>query len=265
MQDNPLISVIIPLYNAEKYIAETLDSVLQQSYSHLEVIVVDNGSTDGSRSIVEAYINSDKRVVMLSMETNSGGPAKPRNLGLDKARGEFVCFLDADDVWLKHKLEYQLQNAKAGYNFLCGQADYIDAQSKSLPSPGFFQKLLASNTLTVEALSWQNPVITSSVMLKRELIGDSRFDEDRLLAGAEDCVLWMSLLAKEQCSASLSQDVLLLYRILGNSTSRQGGRAKAHVLKEYAMCKFALSHKYYSVQNEHIVKKALRALLRKFT
>jgi len=265
MEHKPLVSVIIPLYNAERYIAETLDSVVQQSYSHFEVIVVDNGSTDSSCSIVERYVYLDPRVTMLSLDTNSGGPAKPRNIGLDNAKGEFICFLDADDVWLADKLESQVGVAENGKNFLCSQADYVDAQSQGVKGPGVFQKLFASRRLTVNALSWQNPVITSSVMLKRDLIENSRFDEDPLLAGAEDCVLWMSLLAKKQCVSYLSQDALLLYRILDNSTSRQGGRAKAHVLKEYAMCKFALSHKYYSVQNKHVVKKALRAFLRKFS
>jgi glycosyltransferase involved in cell wall biosynthesis len=99
----PLVSVIMPVFNGEKYLSEAIESVLTQLYSPLELIVVDDGSTDGSASIVRSH--EDVRYIY---EPNKG-VAVARNTGLTAARGEFIAFLDADDIWPPQKLQIQVE------------------------------------------------------------------------------------------------------------------------------------------------------------
>jgi len=103
----PLISVITPVFNREKYIVDTVESVLRQSYRDFEYILIDDCSTDNSLSILKEYEKRDKRVKVISLKKNSG-PAGARNVALKKAEGRFIAFLDSDDVWLEDKLEMQL-------------------------------------------------------------------------------------------------------------------------------------------------------------
>lgn len=106
MKTQPLTSVVIPAYNAERFIERTLRSVLRQTYSNLQIIVVDDGSTDKTRVIAEAAAASDDRLRIISVP--NGGVAKARNIGLSEAAGEFVAFLDADDLWHPTKIECQV-------------------------------------------------------------------------------------------------------------------------------------------------------------
>jgi glycosyltransferase involved in cell wall biosynthesis len=108
MQIMPKVSVIIPTYNAQEYLSETLDSVLSQTYSHFEVIVVDDGSKDQTISIVEEYRMKYPEKVKLIQKEN-GGPASARNVGIKAAVGEYIAFIDADDLWLPEKLEKQVR------------------------------------------------------------------------------------------------------------------------------------------------------------
>ena len=103
MLNQPLVSVIIPVYNHGRYLAETLDSVFAQTYSSIEVIVVDDGSTDDSAKIAQTY--SSLRYVY---QTNQGA-ATARNMGVAASRGEFIAFLDADDSWKPEKLRFQVE------------------------------------------------------------------------------------------------------------------------------------------------------------
>ncbi|HEY0656892.1 MAG TPA: glycosyltransferase family A protein, partial [Pyrinomonadaceae bacterium] len=100
----PKVSVIIPNYNYAKYIAETIDSVLAQTYPNLEVIVVDDGSKDDSLKILRSY--GDKITVI---EQKNQGVARARNIGTAYSNGEYIAFLDADDVWLPEKLARQME------------------------------------------------------------------------------------------------------------------------------------------------------------
>ena len=103
----PLISIIIPIYNAELYLEETIDSVLNQTYQIFELLLINHNSTDNSSSIINNFVKKDKRVKAVHLDINMGGPAHPRNVGLDISQGEYVAFLDSDDVWLEKKLEKQ--------------------------------------------------------------------------------------------------------------------------------------------------------------
>lgn len=94
---NSLVSIILPAYNAERYITETIDSVLSQNYNNWELFIVNDGSTDTTKSIIDAYANKDERIV--AIHKKNSGVSDSRNTGINQAKGEYIFFLDADDVW----------------------------------------------------------------------------------------------------------------------------------------------------------------------
>ncbi len=105
-QTLPLVSVIVPAYNAERFLAKTLDSILAQTYPHFEVLVVDDGSTDQTVAIAQAYCDLDPRIRLLQQP--NGGVAAARNYGIRESQGEFIAPIDADDLWYPENLEKQI-------------------------------------------------------------------------------------------------------------------------------------------------------------
>lgn len=108
----PLVSVIIPAYNAEAFIGRTIDSVLAQTYTKLEIIVVDDGSTDGTAEIARSFAQQDERVRLL--QKPNGGVASARNLGIRRSKGAFIAPIDADDIWYPYNIEKQVQCMQQG-------------------------------------------------------------------------------------------------------------------------------------------------------
>ena len=102
-----MVSIITPCHNAADTIAETIESVLAQTYQNWEMIVVDDCSTDNSLQIVEEYCEKDPRIKTIRLDRN-GGPAKARNAATEAAKGRYIAFLDGDDMWLPEKLQRQL-------------------------------------------------------------------------------------------------------------------------------------------------------------
>ena len=102
----PLVSVIVPAYNAEKFVAETIESVQAQTYTHWELIIVDDGSTDQTADIIKEYVIKDSRI-QYCYQTN-GRQGKARNYAISKAKGTLLAFIDADDLWHPQKLEKQI-------------------------------------------------------------------------------------------------------------------------------------------------------------
>lgn len=104
-----LVSIIMPMYNSAKFVAESIESVISQTYKNWELIIVDDGSTDGSLEIVNNYAYRDKRIKLINNPTHIGMPSAPRNFGIHHAKGDYIAFLDSDDIWLKTKLEQQIK------------------------------------------------------------------------------------------------------------------------------------------------------------
>jgi glycosyltransferase involved in cell wall biosynthesis len=104
----PLISVIIPTYNRGSLLPRSIKSVLKQTYKNFELIIVDDGSTDYTKKIVEKYLKEDQRIKYIYQE-NSGGPPKPKNTGIKASKGEYIAFLDSDDEWFSDKLKKQIE------------------------------------------------------------------------------------------------------------------------------------------------------------
>lgn len=167
---NALVSVIIPCYNAEKWIAQAIDSCLAQNYRPLEVIAVDDGSTDKSAAIAQEYAEKFPEVVRFHRQSNQGAPTT-RNTGAALARGAFLHFLDADDYLLKDALGHLVEALAEGADVAHGNAIFIDATGKPI-------------TLRDQTPCSEDPVVatiedcamTSSVLFRREAIDTCRWD-----------------------------------------------------------------------------------------
>lgn len=103
------VSVITPSYNSSAFIEQTIESVLSQTYTNWEMLIIDDCSTDNSAAIIKRYCERDVRIKYLKTECPSGSPCEPRNIAIREARGRYIAFLDSDDVWLPNKLEEQLK------------------------------------------------------------------------------------------------------------------------------------------------------------
>lgn len=132
MQNSPLISIITPNYNCSRFIAETIESVLAQTYANWEMIIVDDCSTDKSYEIALEYAKKDERIKVIRNERNSGA-AFSRNKAIEESKGEYLAFLDSDDIWENNKLEFQLDFMKRNQcDFSFTEYEHIGEDGKSL-------------------------------------------------------------------------------------------------------------------------------------
>lgn len=153
---NPVFSIITPIYNCERFLSETIESVLRQTFSDFELILIDDCSDDDSLSIALEYARFDSRVVVIPC-VNNVGAARARNIGIEKARGRFIAFVDSDDTWIASKLEVQLACLKNGEVFVFSSYNVINEDgniisSRIVPERTTYSKLLVHNvigTLTV--------------------------------------------------------------------------------------------------------------------
>ena len=134
--EDTLISIVMPAYNASETIATAIDSVFAQTYPHWELIVIDDGSQDDTKRIVERYVARDGRVRMLENRSNSGA-LFARKRGVDAARGQWIAFLDSDDAWKKNKLEKQLAAQRRT------NAKLLFTASAFAALPGYFDVIVA--------------------------------------------------------------------------------------------------------------------------
>ncbi|PSR33155.1 MAG: glycosyltransferase family 2 protein [Sulfobacillus thermosulfidooxidans] len=175
-----LVSVIVPAYNAEKTISDALNSVFNQTYRSLEVIVVDDGSTDATPHVVQEQF---PRAIFKRI-TNQG-PSFARNQGIALASGEWIAFLDADDMWHPEKIAQQLDVASTDIHIGLVATDWIRAASFEPIPPA-----LPVSEITYEELLILNRFQTSTVLVKREIVEDLQ-GFDRAVDGAEDWDFWL--------------------------------------------------------------------------
>lgn len=179
------VSVIIPCFNAARFIGRTIESVLAQTYSSFELIVVDDKSTDESVELVESYARTDPRVRLIRLPKNAGAPAAPRNFGLVTACGDWVAFLDADDLWHPRKLELQMQALNAHSALMCStqMKDFRDDDQVVFDPPPVSPPV-GRITLTQQLLKYRTP--TSSIVVAREFMRRHPFNEDPSYKARED-------------------------------------------------------------------------------
>lgn len=186
--NQPTVSVIIPSYNRAPLLKEAITSVLAQTVTQIEILVCDDGSTDNSKEIVEEF--DDSRIIWLT-DKNSGGPAAPRNRGIKAAKGDWLAFLDSDDLWEPTKLDRQLSAMKEHSLLMsCTNASVIK-DCTIQPEPYFNSP--TDKSLTFRRMLRVNKVICSSMIIHKsipEIVGG--FPEDRDFKAIEDYALWLS-------------------------------------------------------------------------
>lgn len=216
-----LVSIITPLYNSEKFIEETIESVLKQTYDNWEMIIVDDCSADLGPNIVKKYSEKDSRIKYVKMDKNSGA-ALCRNKAIELSEGEFIAFLDSDDLWLEKKLEEQIKFMKKNnYAITFHNYEQINEGSTSL------NKIIKvpKNPVTYKSYLLTNPIGCLSGMYSVKKIGKQYMP---ILQNREDTAFWLKLLKIEKYIYGIDEN-LAQYRVRKNSlSSKKIGLVKHH-------------------------------------
>ena len=171
----PKVSVIMASWNAEKTIVKTIESILSQSYTDLELIVIDDHSTDGTLSIINNY--KDERLLVIERKVNSGSPVAPRNQGFSTAKGTWIALCDNDDLWAKDKLErqllaYEASEEKEQIGFIYSAANIIDAKGDNIDTnPSLFSGFVPAK-LSRKRLLEGYFITTCSIMIKKSVVDE---------------------------------------------------------------------------------------------
>jgi glycosyltransferase involved in cell wall biosynthesis len=209
LDKNPIVSVIIPVYNGERYLAETIESVIAQTEMNWELIAVNDGSTDNSLTILEEYIKKiPERIKVITVENR--GVSSARNTAVAAARGTYVAFLDQDDLWAPQKLQRQIEMFSRDKNLGISYTNTTIINENGSVIRENVQKFSVKHRGKIfEYLMFENFIGISSVMLPKELyIGIGGFDPRFSLAEDYDFLLKVT----QESSVNYIDEPLLLYR-----------------------------------------------------
>jgi len=228
-----MISVIIPTYNAGEYLKEALDSVLAQTIALKEIIVIDDGSTDGTGKIVAPYIETKK---IIYVKKANGGPASARNVGLRLATGKFIAFLDADDFWSSTKLAKQIAL------FSDPAVGLVYSRRIFWPSDKRDEEILYSGQVT-EKLIENNFITNSGVMMLKSLLDQiGFFREEKRFFAIEDYDFWLR--ASVLSRFAYTDEGLVYYRQHpGQISDARPSLVRSNITKFYAGLLFNRSYK----------------------
>ncbi len=207
----PTISVIMPAYNAEKTIKYAIESVLNQTYRDFELIVINDCSTDNTESVIANYVKKDSRVIHLNNQYNAG-VSYTRNRAVECARGEWIAFLDSDDIWRSNKLEKQMCLVKSIDN-----AVLIYTASSFISSEGepYSYILAAEEKIDYSTLLKKNLISCSSAVVKSSMMKKIKMPNDAM---HEDYYVWLKILKEHKYAYGINEP-LLIYRLSNNSKS----------------------------------------------
>lgn len=216
----PVVSAVIPAYNASLFLPEAIESVLSQTFTNFELLVVDDGSTDNTASIVKQYSQKDSRVKLFS-QTNQG-VSFSRNLGVELAQSKYVAFLDADDRWLPDKLaahvEYLENNPQVGISF---------SRVKFIGSDGQFTGQISTGRLTniqPEHLLYENPTTTTSNWVVRREVFQEFGGFDQQMSYSEDLDFLLRVRLSQKWQVEGIDQVLICYRTNSKGLSSELSR-----------------------------------------
>ncbi|ENJ9652623.1 glycosyltransferase [Clostridium botulinum] len=206
----PLISIIMPVYNCQEYIEEAINSVITQTYKSWELIVIDDESKDNTIKIIEKLSNKDQRIRFYKNEKNLG-VSETRNKGISLANGEWIAFLDSDDMWKPSKLEKQIIISNTV------EAEFIFTGSSFINENGIYYEgiLEVPEKVNYKKLRNHNVISCSSVLIKKKFFKDIRMEKDDM---HEDYAVWLRVLNTGVCAYGINEP-LIVYRISPNSKS----------------------------------------------
>lgn len=235
----PLVSVIMPVYNAAASLENSVRSVLSQSYTNLELILIDDASTDDSKKIITQLEQKDNRIKYILLDTNSG-PGVARNTGIEKASGKYIAFLDSDDRWHPDKLKKQIAFME-GNNYLLTHTWYntVDKNEKIL-----VEKIAAPEVIRYKQLLKQNVIGNLTAMYNCEALGKVYMPPIRL---RQDWGMWLEIL-KTGVNAYCIPEVLATYRNTANSLSANKWKVLKYnwiILRQYQKLSVPVSAWYF--------------------
>lgn len=213
MEQTQLVSVIIPLYNAEKYIEETMESILNQTYKNIEIVVVDDGSKDQSASIVKNIERKYPEQIKYILQKNQG-VSVARNTGIENASGEYISFLDSDDLWHQTKIEKQMEsmhknNMNACY---CGYMNFYEETGEKVENTTNFVK----GNMTKDFLTHQVFAQTSTWIFKKSIVMDHNIRFTPGCSWGEDLEFLFKLMSVT--NVCYVDEYLTYYRILSGGS-----------------------------------------------
>lgn len=206
-----LVSIVTPVYNAERFIAETIKSVQNQTYTEWELLLVNDSSSDGSVAVISKLATEDPRIRLVNLAENSGA-AVARNAGLAAANGQYIAFVDSDDCWTETKLSDQLafmQQSGSVFSYtnfaLVNEVGEVLKEKVSLPE-----------RLTYSGLLKNTAIACSTVVIDREAVGDFTMP---LVRKGQDTATWLKLMRERSIAADGLNKVLNYYRQVEGSIS----------------------------------------------
>ena len=208
--NEPLVSIITPVYNAERFLSDTIKSVQNQTYKNWEILLIDDCSKDNSAQIIKEFQKYDNRIKYIKLKKNSGASVS-RNEGIRNAKGRFIAFVDSDDIWKPEKLEIQIKYMLkenlgftfTSYRYMKENGELTNKIAKA-PSKINYNGLL-KNTI----------IGCSTVVIDREIVD---YFEMPLVRRGQDTATWLQILRKEKYAYGIEQD-LVNYRLVGESLS----------------------------------------------
>ena len=232
-----MVSVIIPVYNSKKYLTECLDSVISQDYSDIEIICVNDGSTDGSEVILSDYASKDPRIMIITKENSGKGAAAARNLGFSKSRGEYVMFLDSDDFFERNLISSMMnKEVETGADLVICGADRYDDRSKRIV--GKYTHIELDNAPQKEYFTYKDcperifqigDILVWNKLYKRKLIEKNNLYFEEIPISDDQMVPALSLVLAQRIS--VVDKALIHYRF--NTGSSQVDSQNRHPSSAY--------------------------------
>ena len=208
--NEPLVSIITPVYNAERFLSETIKSAKEQTYKNWELLLVDDCSKDNSAKIIKEFNRTDDRIKYIKLEKNSGASIS-RNTGIKNAKGRFIAFVDSDDLWEPEKLEIQISymlEKNLGFTFTSYRYMKENGVKTNKVAKAPFK-------INYNGLLKNTIIGCSTVVIDREIIGEF---EMPLVKRGQDTATWLQILRNEKYAYGIQKD-LVNYRLVGDSLS----------------------------------------------
>lgn len=208
-----MISIVSPVYNAEKYISKTIECILAQTYQDYELILVDDGSTDNSKKIVAGY--EDSRIRLVDNDSQTKGAFSARNKGIDIARGDYIAFIDADDLWAADKLEKTIEfmtSKEAAFVF----TSYEFGDTEGV---GTGKIVHVPDVLTYKKALSRTVIFTSTVMLDINKLSKELIHMPNI--PSEDTATWWNILRSGVCAYGLDENLVTYRRSSGSLSSNK--------------------------------------------
>lgn len=233
-----MVSVIIPTYNAGNHLPATIDSVLGQTAKDIEVIVIDDGSTDNTKEIIKPYLN---RINYIYQQNR--GPSSARNRGISCVKGDYIAFLDADEIWIREKLEIQLNFLGENPEYAMVYTDLLRVdKKKNLTFPFLKGRIAAKSGYIFKELITNNFIPTTTVVAKRECFDRvGLFDES--LRSVEDRDMWLRIAQEYKIGFIETPTVIAEVHDAGLSSDREEAlKSQIYVIKKYGKVSDAETH-----------------------